>query len=800
MQHNKAQGFINALHAGGGWGFYWTLPSKKTHWFESGQPADIPQDDHVYFGVHPSNKNGGQNQRSKADTIRAINCLYADFDAKDKDKDKDKAELLVDIAMLSAPPSILVDSGGGFHAYWLLESTYPLNTTGQRERADKIQKQWVSYVGADDGAKDLARVLRVPGTLNRKYDPAQPVEFVEGFVDFDKRYSLDFLERISEPQESKAKAVPVQATQDTPQGDRAGEYWLERAGDMAHVGTRNETGFWLACQLRDARLMFADAESIMRSYAQKVTTSSEPYTEAEALASLKSAYSKAARDPVQKSSTKPQVGGAVDLDAAPDVDPDGLFEKAQELDDPIERAGVIEKLAQAVANESAPIRDAWASRLKKAGMISKGVFMDAIQTARQGQADLIPDQHELQNRYLSNHPHTLKTVNYRRYKAGWWPIVEDGRIEKEVKRIVEAAQCEGVDVTAYLISQVQMLISMEVWTSADTWDKDTSILVCKNGTLNVDTYELREHKFDDYATGAVPYDYDPGADCPGLKKIMEPWGDDITSYLQEYAGYALTTDTSLETAIWLKGEPGGGKSTFLEGLKAMLGEKCGVLGISTIERSRFGLTSLIGKTLLVASDQPGGYVTASNILNNIISGEPVKVERKFEDSVDVIPTAKIAWSMNDLPKIEGGGNNGLFRRVKVIEIPKVPKDKRDPALKELVKQEGPGILNWALEGLKRLRERGRFDAPQCVLDTTTQFKERNDKPALFLAAETIEGDDYKIKSSELYQRYKFWCDQNGYRAEARQNLADDWKRLGLIRKKLPAGIYYLGRKLRREGH
>jgi putative DNA primase/helicase len=797
MQHKKAQEFINALHAGGGWGFYWTLPDKKTHWFESGQPADIPQDDHVYFGVHPSNKNGGQNQRSKADSIRAINCLYADFDAKDKDK----SELLTDIALLSAPPSILIDSGGGYHAYWLLESTYPLNTSGQRERADKIQKQWVSYVGADDGAKDLARVLRVPGTLNRKYDPARPVEFVEGFVDLDKRYSLDFLERISEPQESKAAPVQV-SHDDIPQDDRAGEYWLKRAGDMAHVGTRNETGFWLACQLRDNLLetgiiSTADAESIMRSYAQRVTTSSEPYTEAEALASLKSALSKSGREPAKRSHKH---GSAVKLDAAPDVDPEELFEKAQELDNPVKRAPVIKEIAQAVANESPTIRSAWADRLYAAGLINKSAFRDEIKAIRQGQADLIPDQHELQNRYLSNHPHTLKTVNYRRYKSGWWPIVEDGQIEKEVKRIVEAAQCEGVDVTAYLINQVQILVSMEVWTSADTWDKDTGILVCKNGTLNVDTYELREHRFDDYATGAVPYDYDPGADCPSLKKIMEPWGDDITSYLQEYAGYALTTDTSLETAIWLKGEPGGGKSTFLEGLKAMLGEKCGVLGISTIERSRFGLTSLIGKTLLVASDQPGGYVTASNILNNIISGEPVKVERKFEDSVDVIPTAKIAWSMNDLPKIEGGGNNGLFRRVKVIEIPKVPKDKRDPALKELVKQEGPGILNWALQGLRRLRERGRFDAPQCVLDTTTQFKERNDKPALFLAAETVEGNDYKVKSSELYQRYKFWCDQNGYRAEARQNLADDWKRLGLIRKKLPAGIFYFGRKLRREGH
>lgn len=313
--NKKAIQLLQELHKGGGWGFYWTLPDKKTHWFESGQPGEIPDAEHVYFGVHPSNKNGGTNQRSTADSIRAINCLYADFDAKDRDK----SELLIDIALLSAPPSVLIDSGGGYHAYWLLESTYPLNTSGQRERADKIQKQWVSYVGADDGAKDLARVLRVPGTENRKYEPARPVEFVEGF-DIEKRYSLDFLELISEPQESKEKAAPVQTAQD----NGAGEYWLERAADMAHVGLRNETGFWLACQLRDARLSFGDAENIMRTYAQNVTTSGEPYKESEALASLKSAYSKAAREPVQ-SSPKPQAGGAVNLDAMPEgVNPDDI--------------------------------------------------------------------------------------------------------------------------------------------------------------------------------------------------------------------------------------------------------------------------------------------------------------------------------------------------------------------------------------------------------------------------------------------------------------------------------------------
>jgi hypothetical protein len=76
-----------------------------------------------------------------------------------------------------------------------------------------------------------------------------------------------------------------------------GEYWLQRAQDRAYLGNRNETGFWLACQLRDAGLPEDEAAMIMRRYAGMVNVPADPYTEEEALRSLSSAYSRPARDP-----------------------------------------------------------------------------------------------------------------------------------------------------------------------------------------------------------------------------------------------------------------------------------------------------------------------------------------------------------------------------------------------------------------------------------------------------------------------------------------------------------------------
>src|SRR5215218_4055455 len=66
--------------------------------------------------------------------------------------------------------------------------------------------------------------------------------------------------------------------------------------------------------------------------------------------------------------------------------------------------------------------------------------------------------------------------------------------------------------------------------------------------------------------------------------------------------------------------------------------------------------------------------------------------------------------------------SGIFRRVKVVEFPTMPEEDRDPEIKNLIAGEGPGILNWALEGLERLRKRGHFDIPESVRSATREFK------------------------------------------------------------------------------
>ena len=304
--------FLSELHKGGKWAFYWTDQGNRSEWWKAGSPAEIPNGpNNWYFGVHPTDHKGGIYERSKIENVTAINCLFADFDAKDFEGGKGAA--LTHICGLDIMPSVLVDSGGGYHAYWLLRETFTLDTPGKQKRAGELQAAWVVFVGGDQGAKDLARVLRLPGTQNHKpaYPKPLPVGFVSQWVDLDLKHDLNDLERLSRPEPKK---TTKKTTSQAPTIER-GDYWLSQARLRASVGTRNETGLWLSCQLRDGGLTQGEADPILRAYAASVP--GDGYKESEALASLKQAYTRPSREAAKGKGQSSPPPAAVDVTTAP---------------------------------------------------------------------------------------------------------------------------------------------------------------------------------------------------------------------------------------------------------------------------------------------------------------------------------------------------------------------------------------------------------------------------------------------------------------------------------------------------
>jgi hypothetical protein len=206
------------LMRGGAFGHFW-LPPDGTLWWPADCPPAAPQHPKVYYGVHPvsaippTNAHGQPRAprwvRSQNAYIAAVNCLYAEFDLKDFAGDVDY--LFGHIAALPAAPSVWALSGGGVHCYWLLTDPFIIASDDHRAAIAYIQRAWVRFVGGDPGAADLARPLRLPGTLNYKYTPPRLADII--ICDLDRTYALgDLTAYLPPPSPSAPRSAAPQPT------------------------------------------------------------------------------------------------------------------------------------------------------------------------------------------------------------------------------------------------------------------------------------------------------------------------------------------------------------------------------------------------------------------------------------------------------------------------------------------------------------------------------------------------------------------------------------------------------------
>ena len=769
--------WLSLLWRGGEYGYLWRLADKRAKWLSVGaldSEIDLlgpgwEQD--VFYGVHPTRAGRTAYERGRAEDIAAANCLYADYDDPDA---------LPRIESLQPAPQVIVASGRGFHAYWLLAEPVILSDDATRRDWAEIQRWWVRHVGADPSACDLARVLRVPGTRNGKYDPPRPVRFIRCELDrpYDNqklmRYILDArtadLER--EPAGEPALARPS-----------AGESPIERYNRETNIrDLLRAYGYTLV----GTRYFVRPGKDPKEGVSGTIDDANNR------------AYTFSSNDPAYDPRDVSPSGAGCTLrpfDVLCRLSFGGDAKAAVRWLTQGEKAGQ----PGPAQNGSAPpaealppaVQAALDEALEKASELGSDVDRE---DSREGETEGKPTDDDLAEQWLKLHPDSMFGLgSMRRYRYGVWEALPDNLFERELLEVLQANKGRGIRPTSRLLASVKKLAQVKASLPDYVWDADPNILVCANGTLELDTMTLREHRMEDYATSAIPHPYIPDATAPTLEHVLQTTVPEAAGLIQEFAGYALTTDTSHEIALWFCGPSGSGKSTIILALQTMLGKRCGVLGLADIERSNFALSDLPGRTLLISTEQPSLYVRASYKLNALISGEVLRVEKKYADPFELKPTAKVLWASNEMPRLDPG--DGLFRRVKVIQFPKhtfVP----DPTVKQRIANEGPGILAWALEGLRRLRERGHFLIPPCVEEASQQFQKKNDVPAAFVEECCDTGPDCKASADELYRAYKTWCEENGHRPQSSTALAEEWARLGFQRYRANGRTFYRGVSLR----
>lgn len=384
------------------------------------------------------------------------------------------------------------------------------------------------------------------------------------------------------------------------------------------------------------------------------------------------------------------------------------------------------------------------------------------------QVKSVPGHDELRDRFLAmqtDSPLVHSRLRFYVYSNGIWEEAEEGMIENSILITIESAKGENVRVTSGLLRSVLKLTEVKLAMRGADFDARPDLLVCGNGTLDLRTRKLLAHSPEHFATSRVTYDYSVDAVSPAwdryLLYVSKVLGQDVVSFLQEFIGYALTTDTSHEIMVWLCGAKGSGKSTFIDGVTAALSDRRGNFSLKCLG-AKFGLIHIPGKTLLTSTENTSTASLAANegILSQIVSGESVKIEHKGRDMFDCNPVAKILWAMNRLPAMPDS-ESGFWRRVKVVKFPKMPNEiEIDTGLKQRIQGEGAGILNWALDGLDRLTARGRFLVPKSISGATSEYQASCDIIGMFVTECLQIGPNLQVGRADLYRAFKTWCNEN----------------------------------------
>lgn len=304
------------------------------------------------------------------------------------------------------------------------------------------------------------------------------------------------------------------------------------------------------------------------------------------------------------------------------------------------------------------------------------------------------------------------------------------------------------------------------------FDARENLLNCQNGTLELDTMTFREHRKCDLLTRMTGVSFNPDADCPRWKAHLSLiFGDDqdyITGF-QSMCGYTLLSSNPEQVLFILFGKGKNGKSKTIEVLARIMGDYAVNIAAETLmvhryEGVRSDLARIAGARMATASEGEDGARLAESIVKQLTGEYAITVRRLYENEFEFTPTAKIWLTTNHEPVIRGT-DDGIWRRIWMVPFAvQIPEAQRDPEIEKALLAEGPGILNWCLQGLTAYYASGkRLAKPGRVSVATGTYRTISDTIAYFLATECTLDPDGMISRLALREHFEKWCEEEGIR-------------------------------------
>ena len=341
-------------------------------------------------------------------------------------------------------------------------------------------------------------------------------------------------------------------------------------------------------------------------------------------------------------------------------------------------------------------------------------------------------------------------------------------------------------VTPSLVKSVMNATKGMVYLSGEmelnTWipcKQQRPYIAMANGILDVEALlagksaseYMLEHSPDWFSTVQLDYSFDVQAKCPTWNAFLEKnleMDPERIKLVQEWAGYLLLPDTNEQTFMVLEGEGSNGKSVFCAAIEAMLGQaNCSHIQLECFG-DRFSKTETVGKLVNICGDAGEIDRVAEGVIKSYTSGNPMFFDKKGQPGFSCSPTARLMIACNNRPRFSDR-SQGIYRRMRPVpwrvEIQKHERVRgMDKAVWWKATGELPGIFNWAIAGLHRLRTQGFFTDSQLVTETLEEYKLEMNPARLYLTEHMEKCESTSgVKVDAVYKLYQTWALHGGFK-------------------------------------
>lgn len=355
------------------------------------------------------------------------------------------------------------------------------------------------------------------------------------------------------------------------------------------------------------------------------------------------------------------------------------------------------------------------------------------------------------------------------------------------------------------------LATSDVPVRPDDLDANPNLLNFRNGTLELDTLTFREHRREDMLSMCMGTDYIKGAACPEWEKqinLVFENDDKKIAFFQEFCGYHFQHDHPMQQLFIHHGDGQNGRSVVFGVLERVFGDYCGGFPTELLlyHRDKSSKTSpqpelldSVKKRFLIAKEIDKGKALAEGAIKRWTGGDTERARFLHDNEIhDFKGNLKISLLTNNMPRMIGT-DKGIRRRiVKIPYLYEIPEEMRKPmteVMAVLVK-EAPGIVQWMVEGYKRVKDTQNRSVTMidAVTEATNEYQEREDVFRRFIDEVCIvdekvhEGDC--IKPTEAVYQYNAWAEREGEaQLKPRQVKEEMERRFGKVQRSRSTRFY-----------